>query len=355
MAIVARAPGKLFIAGEYAVTTTGAPAIITSVPRYLTVTLTPSQQGLITSEKYDNTLAWTRSQQHIQFEEHFGYRLITQTLLTVETYIRNLGIDTTQCYTIHIQSDLDDSTTGQKYGLGSSGAVTVALVKALLAFYDQSLEPLLVYKLACLIHLSLNSNGSFADLATCAFDTCIYYQLFDKKWVVKQQKKLSIAKVIALDWPQLTIKPLPFPQGVTFLIGWTKTPASTEQLVADIKNIKKTVQYKRFLQTSQRYVVTLMTAFEQNDLPTITNTIRRCRQLLKQLSANIETEALKNLCQGAEQFNCAAKVSGAGGGDCGFCCLTDTIHQSDIISFWQQHDIIPLFTLGEQSHDHFTV
>ena len=42
MNIQATAPGKLFIAGEYAVVTPGQPALIAAVNRYLTVDLTPS-------------------------------------------------------------------------------------------------------------------------------------------------------------------------------------------------------------------------------------------------------------------------------------------------------------------------
>ena len=61
MNIQATAPGKLFIAGEYAVVTPGQPALIAAVNRYLTVDLTPSLEEVGTiysTQQPDLTLHW---------------------------------------------------------------------------------------------------------------------------------------------------------------------------------------------------------------------------------------------------------------------------------------------------------
>ncbi len=67
--------------------------------------------------------------------------------------------------------------------------------------------------------------------------------------------------------------------------------------------------------------------------------IRKNRQLLHDLSAItgvvIETPALNKLCNLAEQYEGAAKSSGAGGGDCG------------IVSFTQKSGILPLMSAWE--------
>lgn len=44
--VVRRAPGKLFVAGEYAVVDAGNPAILVAVDRYITVTVTGTPGGL---------------------------------------------------------------------------------------------------------------------------------------------------------------------------------------------------------------------------------------------------------------------------------------------------------------------
>ena len=60
--ITARAPGKLFIAGEYAVVTPGEPSVLVAVDRYLTTRLTESTgAGSIHSPEYGQVpLVWTR-------------------------------------------------------------------------------------------------------------------------------------------------------------------------------------------------------------------------------------------------------------------------------------------------------
>lgn len=62
-------------------------------------------------------------------------------------------------YHLKVTSELDNSS-GRKYGLGSSGAVTVGTVKALNLFYDLQLDPLMQFKIAALAHLAVQGNGS---------------------------------------------------------------------------------------------------------------------------------------------------------------------------------------------------
>ena len=72
MNIQATAPGKLFIAGEYAVVTPGQPALIAAVNRYLTVDLTPSLEEVGTiysTQQPDLTLHWKREQGLLQIIE----------------------------------------------------------------------------------------------------------------------------------------------------------------------------------------------------------------------------------------------------------------------------------------------
>ncbi|MFO8068960.1 MAG: phosphomevalonate kinase, partial [Alkalibacterium sp.] len=52
----AKSPGKLYIAGEYAVTEPGYPAVIVAVDRFITVSLSPSDNdyGMINSPQLSN-------------------------------------------------------------------------------------------------------------------------------------------------------------------------------------------------------------------------------------------------------------------------------------------------------------
>ncbi len=71
----------------------------------------------------------------------------------------------------------------KKYGLGSSAAVTVATVKAILRFYGVKMSNELVYKLSAISHYSVQGNGSAGDIAASVYGGWLAYQTFDKKMV----------------------------------------------------------------------------------------------------------------------------------------------------------------------------
>ena len=60
MTVQVRVPGKLFLAGEYAVVEAGYPALIAAINRFLTVSVEESSQGSVTSSQQGLTVAWQR-------------------------------------------------------------------------------------------------------------------------------------------------------------------------------------------------------------------------------------------------------------------------------------------------------
>lgn len=336
MIICTNVPGKLFIAGEYAVTS-GAPAILSPVPRYLSVTLKSNPHGRITSAHFKEAILWERQGESLVGDIN-KHPIIAQTIKIVSSYVN----DHTCTWDIAIASDLDDVETGKKYGLGSSGALTVALVEALLQFYKRDYDGLLLYKLSCLVHIALKSNGSFGDIATSAFKTAIVYRKFDDVWL--QEQEISISELVNMEWHNLQIEPITLPKKHVFLVGWSGTPASTEQLVADIKQLKNTPEYEHFVANSTHCVNAFVDALKKEDINGIAHNIRTNRTLLQQLSCNLETPLLTTLCNIAEEHHAASKVSGAGGGDCGI-CFTSLENIPAIQNAWQQNGIQPLFTL----------
>ncbi|MCB7441759.1 phosphomevalonate kinase, partial [Bacteroides thetaiotaomicron] len=85
-------------------------------------------------------------------------------------------------YHLKVTSELD-SSNGRKYGLGSSGAVTVGTVKALNIFYDLGLENEEIFKLSALAHLAVQGNGSCGDIAASCYGGWIAFSTFDHDWV----------------------------------------------------------------------------------------------------------------------------------------------------------------------------
>lgn len=347
--IEASAPGKLYIAGEYAVLEPGQPAILVALNQYITVKLTKTDtQGSIRSSLTNHfPIPWTRRNGKVFIDERenpFAY--VVQAMMITEKYAVALG-KKVSFFDIEIQSDLDNKD-GRKYGLGSSGAVTVATIKALLKFYQVPYDNELIYKLAALAHLAINSNGSFGDLAASTYGGWIAYSCFDRDWVREKLVTVPILTLLEATWPKLAIEALTPPENLSLLIGWTGSPASTTHLVDRLNEEKDeiSIYYRHFLADSRQVVQSMIDAFKMQDLTGIQQGIRANRRLLQDLGkssgVHIETLSLYNLCESAEDMGGAAKSSGAGGGDCGIVIIDEKIDTHELFASWKDNHIVPL-------------
>ncbi|MBO1099833.1 phosphomevalonate kinase [Enterococcus hirae] len=343
------APGKLYIAGEYAVVETGHPAIIVAIDQFVTVTVeTARKVGSIQSEQYSGMpIRWTRRDGELVLdirENPFHY--ILAAIRLTEKYAREKNI-LLSFYDLKVTSELD-SSNGRKYGLGSSGAVTVATVKALNMFYALNLTQIEIFKIAALANLTVQDNGSCGDIAASCYGGWIAFSTFDHHWLQEQEKQHTIVELIEMDWPGLSIESLPTPKDLRLLIGWTGSPASTADLVDQVHRSRKEkmVAYQKFLQDSTLCVHEMIKGFKENNIDLIQAMIRKNRQLLHDLSSItgvlIETPALNKLCSLAEEYEGAAKSSGAGGGDCGIVIVDQKSGILPLMSAWELAEITPL-------------
>ena len=197
--ITAKAPGKLYIAGEYAVVETGFPAIIVALNQFVTVSIEKSHEyGSIVSKQYqENSLYWQRQGDEMIFDNRDNpFHYILSAIKLTEQYARQVG-KTLSVYHLKVNSDLD-SADGKKYGLGSSAAVTVATVKALCAFYDLQLTNDELYKLASIAHLDVQGNGSLGDIAASVYGGWVAYRSFDKQWLAQVRPTTSLKDLLQM-------------------------------------------------------------------------------------------------------------------------------------------------------------
>ncbi|WP_300559376.1 phosphomevalonate kinase [Companilactobacillus sp.] len=349
MLSIGKAPGKLYLAGEYAVVETGFPAVIASVNQYVTVTVTESENGgTIQSKNLNKELIhWDRQGTDLVFddtESQLAY------ILTAIKFVEKYALEKHKklaYYDLLVTSELD-SHDGKKFGLGSSAAVTVAVVKALGSFYGLNLSKMDVYKLASIAHLSVQGNGSLGDIAASAFGGIIAYRSPDRNWVFNMVRNHSLSKLLKLDWPNLRIEPLHLPKELEMVVGWTGSPASTSILVDRIALTKaqKVDKYQHFLKSSRQSVEQLIQGFRDNDAKMIKQMISSYRQVLTDLArfsdVHIETKMLTKLCDIAESLGGAAKTSGAGGGDCGIVISNKNLNIENLKSEWKKVGITPL-------------
>ncbi|MGR3741781.1 phosphomevalonate kinase [Companilactobacillus sp. DQM5] len=348
--ITAKASGKLYLAGEYAVVEKGNPAIIASVDKYVSVSITKTKnEGTLNSNRFtDSLIHWTRENDKFLIDSRDSQlEFIISAIHCAEIYAKQLGKKLSY-YNIDVSSQLD-SEDGKKFGLGSSAAVTVATIKALCKFYDLNVDNKIIFKLSALAHLKVQGNGSLGDIAASTYGGIIYYTSPDKNWIINTLKKEPLFNVIHKKWPDLTIQQIRLPIDSKLLIGWTGNPASTSILVEQISYSKsqKAKLYNEFLKKSKQCLELMLEGFLAGNLKLIQEQIKVNRNLLNSLSTFtdvlIETQKLTELCDIATTDNSAAKTSGAGGGDCGIVIAKDDpILIQNIIGKWKEKNIIQL-------------
>lgn len=160
--VMAKAPGKLYLAGEYAVTLPGQPSIIMAVDRFVTVNLDPRTDALISMTS--NLLGHRElsSSELLTVALDDDWRLVLRTLQLIQTYAIENGQPFTGL-TVSIDSQL--TMAGQKLGLGSSAAVVMALIKAYVALSELPMSSIQQYKLGALATLTTPNfkAGSMGD------------------------------------------------------------------------------------------------------------------------------------------------------------------------------------------------
>lgn len=348
--ITEQAPGKLYIAGEYAVLEQNCPAILVAVNEFVRVSIAKStgSSGLIHSKQYSqDSIHWIRKGNQMVINNRDNpFEYILSAIKFTERFCLEQKVPMS-LYDLHVNSDLD-SADGKKYGLGSSAAVTVATVKAILNFYGLHCTKDLIFKLSAISHYSVQGNGSAGDIAASVYGGWLAYQTFDKAWLKKELATKSLSEVLNEAWPGLKIQLLTPPEGLNLVIGWSQKPASTSQLV-DKTNAKKKfikAQYDTFLDKSRKCVLSMIKGFNEKNIPLIQKQIRLNRQLLKDFATlnhiAIEIPRLTKLINIAEQFNGAAKTSGAGNGDCGIVIADEQTDIEEMKNNWRKNGIMPL-------------
>lgn len=341
-------PGKLFIAGEYAVLD-GCPAIVIAVNRYMRGTISASIENQLSLPDLGlESISWSYTNDKVHFRtpsKRLGF--VKNALEISLQFIREKGL-TINPFTLRITSELDDPS-GKKYGLGSSAATVVTTITAILHFFmeeDPSKE--LVFKLASLAHFKTQGSGSCADIAASTYGGWLHYSMFDRDWLLKEiASEKSVTEMILQTWPGLDIHQLPPPNNLYLCVGWTGEKASTPSMVRKIEHLKQysLTDYQQFLQTSMEAVETMTTGFREQNHHLIMLGLKQNRAALKRLGewtkVAIETEELENMISIANKYG-VGKTSGAGGGDCGIAFVYDQATKERLLGEWKKHNIQPL-------------
>ena len=271
--LIASAPGKLMIAGEYAVLD-GSPAVVTAASRRLSVRLTPSAEDGDGPPEVMACLELCRK--HFQSEEHF-----------------------------HIQLDAEALRSGeQKLGLGSSAAAAASTTAALFHHHGLDIqEPATqaeVFRVADAGHRSIAPRGSGADVCAAVFGG---WREFIRQDGVSRSEQLKA------------------PTRLEARVIWTGVPVRTSEMVDKVRTLKSFERgvYQRRREAIDEATEAFLRAFNEGNLDDLVRAVSMHHDALAALGrdsgAPIVDPTLSEIALLAEEAGGAAKGSGAGGGD----------------------------------------
>ena len=295
--------GKLYLAGEYAILEDYASALITSVPKKITVFVEESDKTTIFDTINKTSVGL--------FEENSNFTLVQQFIQFLTEYTNS---DKTFALTIFNELHSDD----KKYGLGSSGAVLVAISRAILSFENITYNDLTIFKLVALFNIKHNLSGSMGDVAASINDGITFYQKFNAEFVnemIRQDK--SVKEIINTNWDGLLIEKIHPKADLIVLARWTGEAVDTKEHVKLWKQHKDNYkeEFKVFVETSNHLVKTLKDNLVETDASNALNTINKLRENLLYLESfskiPMETNAMKSYIDS----HSAGKQSGSGSGD----------------------------------------
>lgn len=312
---IASAPGKVVIAGEYAVLH-GAPAISMAVDRRSRVTVSPGSESTSSLETlgYRDGRRWFRqSGGAVDWLENAspggGLELFEAVL--AETHCKASG---PMDYLID-SSAFADRDTGLKYGFGSSAAVAVALTAACLGPGDNRISTL-----AGRAHRRFQQgSGSGIDIATSVHGGVIRFQ--------------RGAEVEAMSWPQ----------GLEARILWSGASASTGEKIRGLGTEDASEVARKLADAAQNVCDCWKAGDPSAVLSALADFVDRLADFDASKARGIFEAGHAELVQEARAFNdLVYKPCGAGGGDVGMAFSTSARSLAAFCAAAELRGICPL-------------
>ncbi|MFC2947420.1 phosphomevalonate kinase [Virgibacillus sediminis] len=345
-----KVPGKLMVAGEFAVLEPHHHLVVMAVDRFVYANIESTDMNLLSLQDYQlHDLFWKVEKGRVSIDSTDPRTKFVEDAMSMAlTYLRENSFVPAP-FKLSIKSELDDES-GVKYGLGSSAAVVTAVISSVLNHVmAEAPSKELVFKLAAMSHVKTQGNGSGADVAASAYGGFLQYTSFQAEWLNEQLEKAeTVSGLLEDEWIYFSSKAITMPEEIYVCIGWTGKPASTKKLVDEIVKLKSDAPevYGKFLSDSETAVDEFLTGMNQRDIPKLLKGVKMNRTALAQIGGyagvEIETRLLGKLCDLAEEHGGAGKPSGAGGGDCGIAFMPSKGQAERLIEAWTAAGIKPL-------------
>ncbi|HIP62653.1 MAG TPA: mevalonate kinase [Archaeoglobus profundus] len=185
---------------------------------------------------------------------------------------------------IRIKSDIPIAS-----GLGSSSAVTVAVLKALDGEFEAGLSDEDIYEIARKVEIDVQGIGSGTDPFVCTFG---------KTWLIPERKLIRLKNKMKI------------------LIVNTNESSITAEMVRKVAKLRE--KYKeivdRIFDTIDSITLKAIEALEKSDLATLSELVFLNQCMLKAIG--VSSKRIDELVEKLYDLKISAKITGAGGGGC---------------------------------------
>ena len=310
------APGKLILTGEYAVLD-GAPGLVMAINRRARVNLEPSDDNtwqLVSRQEQRNTCRFTLDEQGLPCWDNPASKTAFHLVDTVLRASQELALHKLPPFraTLDTSEFFDPGAGGQKLGLGSSAALTVALSSAL---QDWAKIPPLprgeqLAKLLAMHRDFQGGQGSGIDLAASLCGGVLDYQ---------RSPGSSSPRV----------EPVTLPGGLKFRAIWTGKQASTSDLLRQLETASEADpggwnQVRRILASAANRSRNACISGQVEELILSIAAYGKALRLLQAFSGiQVFSPEHETLAELASKQGVTYKPSGAGAGDLGLAFSLD--------------------------------
>lgn len=299
------APGKLFFSGEYSVLWGGVARVLAVGPRVRAFVRRRTDRkvhllldaGGLSGDATPLGVRW-----ETQVPEAF--RFVAR---TVDLALRAIAQDASGFV---IAFEPSPMSNGQKLGFGSSARACVLAAEACRTTLGATFDSL---KLALVAHASAqNGKGSGADVAACFAGDLIRYRRAELGGLLEAANKGGFGGAL-FDSAPVDVWRVNAPR-LPMLYVFSGKSASTPVLVSEVERTMTIEQRQRFVLESDALGAQLEDSTARADFQTTRDVVASLHALLSTLTPTV-SESLERIVALAASSGCAAKQSGAGGGD----------------------------------------
>lgn len=300
------APGKLFLAGEYAVLWGGVARIAAVGPRagaYVRTRVDREVAIALEGGKLagQTTPLGARWEGEVPADFHFAARAIDLVLRAVGRQVPGFGV---------ALEPSPVAADGRKLGIGGSARAVVLATEAARFALDAPLDTL---KLSLLAHaIAQDGKGSGGDVAAIFAGGLVRYRRYDLQPLIKAATGADLAGALRnappVELSRLTDTKLPM------VYAFAGQSASTRFLIGEVERRWSELERQRFVGSSDSLGQQLETGLAKNDFPAVAEAATGLQELLASLGP-LQTPEMARLLALARAVGCAGKMSGAGGGD----------------------------------------